>query len=107
AARSRREVARAERFVVAPIKIDLPPLECATGICDLPAGAAENCADRVVERGQLGAIHKTVFAFSSRGGSARHQDVCASANGLRGKPIDAATITSNVAQAVLRRDDAA
>src|SRR2546421_12595801 len=68
AAWSRRQVARAQRFVIAPVKIDLPSLERAAGIRDLPAGAAENCADGVVERGQLNAIHKTVFAFSSRGG---------------------------------------
>src|SRR5437763_6952574 len=78
-----RQSSRAERFVVAPIEIDLPSLESAAGIDDLPSGAAKDGANRVVERGQLGAVPKTILAFSGRGGCARDKDIRAAPARMR------------------------
>ena len=105
AARACRQSSRPQWLVIAPIEIDLPSLESTAGIDDLPSCAAKDGANRVVERGQLGAVPKTILAFSGRGRCARDKDIRAAPARMRREAIPTPAVVANVTQTIDRRRD--
>src|ERR1051326_5591036 len=101
----RRQWSRAERFIIAPIQIDLPSLQRAPGIDDLPSSAPKDFVHRVVQGRQLRAVRETVFTFSGRGRGPRDEDVGSATDRVGGEAISAPPVVTDILESIDRRRD--